>query len=41
MLRRITAILMAVAISACGVSAPEPARAAYETQATSAWLYDV
>ena len=41
MLRRITAILMAVTISACGVSAPEPARAAYETQATSAWLYDV
>ncbi len=41
MLRRFTAFILASAISACGVSAPMPARAAYETQATSAWLYDV
>ena len=41
MLRSLTAFLLAATISACGVSAPMPARAAYETQATSAWLYDV
>lgn len=41
MLRRITAVLITIAVSACGVSAPVPARAAYETQATSVWLYDV
>ena len=41
MFRRITTLLTVIALSACGVSAPVPARAAYETQATSAWLYDV
>lgn len=40
MLRRITIILVIVLVSACGVR-PEPARAAYETQATAAFLYDV
>ena len=42
MYRSLFAFLLAVAVSACGVSVrPEPARAAFETQATSAWLYDV
>ncbi len=40
MLRRLTVFFAVVVISACGV-APEPARAAYETNATSAFLYDV
>jgi len=42
MLRSAFAICLTIVVSACGVSvAPEPARAAFETQATSAWLYDV
>ena len=40
MFRRITVLFAIVLISACGVR-PEPARAAYETQATAAYLYDV
>ncbi|NNE80821.1 MAG: D-alanyl-D-alanine carboxypeptidase [Silicimonas sp.] len=40
MFRRISALVAAAAISACGVS-PEPARAGYETQASSAYLYDI
>lgn len=40
--RSVFAFVIAVVVSACGVSVtPEPARAAFETQATSAWLYDV
>ncbi|MEO0864198.1 MAG: D-alanyl-D-alanine carboxypeptidase family protein [Pseudomonadota bacterium] len=34
-------MIIAGALAACGVTAPEPARAAFETQARSAWLYDV
>lgn len=42
MIRPAFALAFAFVISACAVSvAPEPARAAFETQATSAWLYDV
>lgn len=41
MLRPLTVLIVTLAVSACGVTAPMPARAAYETQATSAWLYDV
>ena len=42
MTRSVFALIFAVAVSACAVSVrPEPARAAFETQATSAWLYDV
>ncbi len=42
MFRHVTTFVIVVALAACGVSAaPEPARAAYETQARSAWLYDV
>ena len=42
MFRPAFALITGVFISACGVSVtPEPARAAFETQATSAWLYDV
>ena len=40
MLRRFTFLFAIVLVSACGVR-PEPARAAYETQATAAFLYDV
>ena len=40
MFRPLAAILVVAVVSACGVR-PEPARAAFETQATSAWLYDV
>jgi len=40
MFRPLAAIITAVVISACGV-VPGPARAEYETQATSAFLYDV
>ncbi len=40
MIRRISVILAIIVVSACGVS-PEPARAAYETQASAAYLYDV
>lgn len=40
MLRRFTFLFAVILISACGVR-PEPARAAYETQATAAFLYDV
>lgn len=42
MLRSAAALAIAFVISACAASVtPEPARAAFETQATSAWLYDV
>lgn len=42
MIRPVFACALAVLISACAASvAPVPARAAFETQATSAWLYDV
>lgn len=41
MFRQFTALIFAGALAACGVTAPEPARAAFETQARSAWLYDV
>lgn len=42
MIRPAVAATLAVFISACAASVtPEPARAAFETQATSAWLYDV
>ena len=40
MFRRTIAFAIAVVVSACGVT-PEPARAAYETQATAAILYDI
>lgn len=40
MLRRIAALLAAAVISACGIT-PGPARAAYETQATAAYLFDI
>ena len=40
MLRRLTLFFAIVIVSACAVR-PEPARAAYETQATAAFLYDV
>lgn len=40
MFRRMTVLFAIVLVSACGVR-PEPARAAYETQATAAYLYDV
>ena len=41
MIRRISTVLVAIAISACTAAAPYPARAAYETPATAAYLYDV
>lgn len=41
MLRRISALLIAVLVSACATALPEPARAAFETRATAAYLYDV
>ncbi|MCG6884681.1 MAG: D-alanyl-D-alanine carboxypeptidase [Silicimonas sp.] len=42
MYRSFFAFLLGITISACGVTVrPDPARAAFETQATSAWLYDV
>lgn len=42
MVRPVFALILAFVVSACAVSVrPEPARAAFETQATSAWLYDV
>lgn len=40
MVRRFAVLIAIVVISACGVR-PEPARAAYETQATAAYLFDV
>lgn len=40
MFRRMTVLFAIVLVSACGVR-PEPARAAFETQATAAYLYDV
>jgi D-alanyl-D-alanine carboxypeptidase (penicillin-binding protein 5/6) len=40
MLRKVTILIAVAVISACSVR-PEPARAAYETQATAAYLYDV
>jgi D-alanyl-D-alanine carboxypeptidase (penicillin-binding protein 5/6) len=42
MVRPVFALMIAFVVSACAVGVrPEPARAAFETQATSAWLYDV
>lgn len=42
MVRPVFALILAFVVSACAVGVrPEPARAAFETQATSAWLYDV
>ncbi len=42
MVRPVFALFLAFVVSACAVGVrPEPARAAFETQATSAWLYDV
>ena len=42
MVRPVFALIVAFVVSACAVGVrPEPARAAFETQATSAWLYDV
>ncbi len=41
MLRRVLALFAAFAISACAVSTPQPAVAAFETPATAAFLYDV
>ena len=41
MFRHLTAFVIVAALAACGVTAPEPARAAFETQARAAWLYDV
>ncbi|MBT8417865.1 MAG: D-alanyl-D-alanine carboxypeptidase [Silicimonas sp.] len=40
MMRRTVIVLAIALVSACGVR-PEPAQAAYETQATAAYLYDV
>lgn len=40
MLRRLVVLLTVALVSACGVT-PEPARAAYETQARAAILYDI
>lgn len=40
MVRGLSILFAVVLISACGVR-PEPARAAYETQATAAYLYDL
>ncbi|MDD9977055.1 MAG: D-alanyl-D-alanine carboxypeptidase [Boseongicola sp.] len=41
MLRRLTAFCFALVVSACATALPEPARAAFETRATAAFLYDV
>jgi len=41
MLRRATAIVFAIALSACATALPEPASASFETRATAAYLYDV
>lgn len=42
MVRPVFALVLAFVVSACAVGVrPEPARAAFETQATQAWLYDV
>ena len=41
MFRRVTAIVFAIGLSACATALPEPARAAFETRATAAYLYDV
>ncbi|MGI9389629.1 MAG: D-alanyl-D-alanine carboxypeptidase family protein [Boseongicola sp.] len=41
MFRPVTAIVIAIALSACATALPEPARAAFETRATAAYLYDV
>jgi D-alanyl-D-alanine carboxypeptidase (penicillin-binding protein 5/6) len=40
MFRPFAVVLIVAVVSACSVR-PEPARAAFETQARSAWLYDV
>ena len=41
MIRRAIAFLIAIVASACTAAAPLPARAAFETPATAAYLYDV
>ena len=41
MLRRLTTIVVAITLSACATALPESARAAFETRATAAYLYDV
>ncbi len=41
MLRRATTIVVAIALSACATVIPKPARAAFETRATAAYLYDI
>ncbi|WP_413717388.1 D-alanyl-D-alanine carboxypeptidase family protein [Silicimonas sp. MF1-12-2] len=40
MIRRLTFLFAIILVSACGVR-PEPARAAFQTQATAAYIYDV
>ena len=41
MLNRLLALAFACVLTACATAAPQPARAAFETPATAAWLYDV
>lgn len=41
MLNKIVTLCVVALISACAVSSPQPARAAFETQATAAYLYDI
>ena len=41
MLRRLTTIVVAIILSACATALPDPARAAFETRATAAYLYDL
>ncbi len=41
MFRRVTVVVIAIALSACATALPEPARAAFETRAAAAYLYDV
>jgi D-alanyl-D-alanine carboxypeptidase (penicillin-binding protein 5/6) len=41
MLNRFLALTFAGLLAACAAATPQPARAAFETQATAAWLYDV
>ena len=40
MIKRFTILLLIAVVAACGAT-PEPARAAFETQSTAAYLYDV
>ncbi|MEP2137938.1 MAG: serine hydrolase, partial [Erythrobacter sp.] len=41
MLNKIVTLCAVALISACAVSSPQPARAAFETQSTAAYLYDI